>query len=142
MGLKTLLAAISFGTLGAAVSGSALAAEPPSVAVGGQGPIVVISTLTVSPDEEAGFERASRESIARTRRDPGNLASTLSKVVTTGAPPTYVVYQVWRDADSLRNHFHQRHVQTFYETFERAWVSPPTMSFASELVPATRTASR
>lgn len=65
-------------------------------------PFTMFVKLTVKPGQEKAFEEAFAVARVNTRKEKGNLAYDLSKLV--GEKPVYVVYEKWKDLDALIVH--------------------------------------
>jgi len=96
-----------------------LAGHPP----GGIRVIYVIATLTVKPETRAELIAAARQSIAATRKEPGNIAYDMHESITD--PSRIVFVEQWDSTDALAVHGKSEHMRAFGRVAVTCMSAPP-----------------
>jgi quinol monooxygenase YgiN len=90
--------------------GITLPALPPP-ALDEKGPYCVIAQHRALPSKADAYERRMLADIPLTRAEPGCLAFHIHR--DRADPSLFVIYEVWRDMDALREHFKTPYVRQF-----------------------------
>lgn len=85
--------------------------------------IYVIATLTVKPETRAELIAAAKQSIAATRKEPGNISYDMHESVTD--PSRIVFVEEWEDADALGAHGKSDHLRAFGRVAAKCLSAPP-----------------
>jgi quinol monooxygenase YgiN len=85
--------------------------ELPPPAPDEKGPYCVIAQHRALPGKADAYERRMLADIPLTRSEPGCLAFHIHR--DRADPNLFVIYEVWRDMDALRDHFKTPYVQQF-----------------------------
>lgn len=76
-------------------------------------PIVIAGTVPIRPERRDDAIRAARAMVAATRSEPGCIAY---RFATDVADPNLVlVFEEWKDDESLKRHFETPHMATFQQ---------------------------
>ncbi len=88
--------------------------------------IIVLGSITATPERFDEALAASREHVARSRREPGCLAH---DVYRDDAVPTKLVFvERWSDRAALQAHFAVPASRAFGKTLAACAAEPPTMT--------------
>ena len=85
--------------------------------------IYVVATLTVKQEARAELIAAAKQSIAATRKEPGNISYDMYESVTE---PTRIVFvEQWENAEALVPHRAAEHMKAFGRIAVRCMAAPP-----------------
>jgi quinol monooxygenase YgiN len=85
--------------------------ELPEPAPGETGPYCVIAKHRALPGRADAYEKRMLADLAQTRAEPGVLEFHIHR--DRFDPDLFVIYEVWRDAKALREHFERPYVRRF-----------------------------